>query len=249
MSNREPPITEAETLMKQRRIPEAIVLLEERVNTRPDDPRALLTLGVCHLLNGSERAFLTIYDRARLLLERLRDIPDDLARLWQKYRNLVVKVTASALIVGTAGLAGCTKSGSEQKAGEIPPAVQKTKPSDAAAQPASQISDAAPAPADAAEPANVPPPPPPDAAAKPKPTTKPRPPASMHKYSGGVYLKPDLPKQPPASSEPDKKPEPDVKPGSMHRYSGGVYLEPREPKKPHSVLEDQQDDTPPSRQS
>ncbi len=211
MSNRtRGSLTEAETLMKQHRVSEAIELFEGHLRAQPDDTRALLKLGVCHLLNGSERAFLAIYERANRTLERLREIPEDLARLWEKYRSLMVKVTASALIVGTAGmLPGCTKSGSEPspQRGATSPSegTGETQPADAAAQPgdtdlSAQASDAAPLPSDASP------------AAKADATPKP---ASMHRYSGGVYMK------------PKPKPETKPKPGTMHKYSGGVYLEPK----------------------
>jgi len=192
--------------MRRQRFPEAIELFEGHLQTQPDDTRALLRLGVCHLLNGSERAFLAIYERARRTLERLRDIPEDLARLWAKYRSLMLKVTASALIVGGVGtLPGCTKTGSETKPHGGPQEVAGDQ------QPASPsvADDVAPGPADAGETAHDTPPPPPDAAPAEKPKPEPKP-GSMHRYSGGVYLEP--------------KPEP--KPGSMHKYSGGVYLKP-----------------------
>jgi hypothetical protein len=212
MTNRNPEsLTEAETLMKQHRVSEAIELFEGHLRAQPDDTRALLKLGVCHLLNGSEEAFLTIYDRARRTLERLRDIPADLARLWDKYRSLMVRVTASALIVGGAAtLPGCTKSGSEPS-----PQPGATQPGDTAGQtvPAPQIADAAPQPDDthlSAKEIDAAPLPP-DAAPKAKADAGTTKPASMHRYSGGVYMRP--------------KPEP--KPGSMHKYSGGVYKEPK----------------------
>lgn len=208
MTNRaQGSLTEAETLMKQHRVSEAIELFEGHLRAQPDDTRALLKLGVCHLLNGSERAFLAIYERARHTLERLREIPEDLARLWEKYRGLMIKVTASALIVGTAGmLPACTKSGSEPS-----PTPGTTSPSENTGdtQPASKIADAAPQPDDTDLTAGEidAAPLPPDASPKAKADARPKP-ASMHRYSGGVYIKP--------------KP----KPGSMHKYSGGVYLEP-----------------------
>ena len=163
----------AEALMKARHFAEAIDLFEGHVRTYPDDLHALLKLGICHLLNRGERAFLAIYDQARILVERSRVLPRDVARLWKSYKGLVYKVTATALILGAGTLAGCGDSSSAHKySGGVykpPTEVQQQDP---------QATPEA-------------------AKEKPKPqvapdngTGKPPDQFSGHRYSGGVYRTP-----------------------------------------------------------
>jgi len=113
----EAQLAAAEALMKARHFAEAIDLFEGHVRTYPDDLRALLKLGICHLLNRGERAFLAIYEHARILVERSRDLPQDVARLWKSYKGLVSKVTATALILGAGTVVGCGDSSSALKDG------------------------------------------------------------------------------------------------------------------------------------
>ena len=97
--------TRAEALMRRRRFAEAIPLFERHLRDRGRDLPALLKLGICHLLNRSERAFLDIYERARRIVARLKKMPADVARLWAQYGDLVKRVTATALVLGATATA------------------------------------------------------------------------------------------------------------------------------------------------
>jgi hypothetical protein len=93
--------------MKARRFGEAIAVFEAHLAEWPDDVRALLRLGLCHLLDSSEETFVAIHGRARALIEKLREVPTDLARLWAHYQQLLRKVSATALVVGAMALPAC----------------------------------------------------------------------------------------------------------------------------------------------
>lgn len=109
--------TRAEALMKRRRFAEAIPMFEQHLRDHGDDLGALLKLGICHLLNRGEQAFLDIHQRARRIVARLKKMPADVARLWAQYGNLVKQVTATALVLGVTATA---YSGHRYSAGVSP---------------------------------------------------------------------------------------------------------------------------------
>lgn len=94
----------AEALLVQRNLRDAVRFFRIHLAHNPNDLRALLKLGICHLLNGSEQAFRNIHDRAARAMGRLAHVPADLARLWARYQSLFVKVTAAALVIGSTTL-------------------------------------------------------------------------------------------------------------------------------------------------
>ena len=188
----------AEQLMKEHRFADAARELSERLGQQPDDPQALLELGICHLLNRSEAEFLRIGARAERIIAALESPPARVSRLWSLYRSLAAQVTTAALTLGAVGAMGCDRT---------------TPPADVTAEPTPTVSTAADqpatgAPADdpsgvggAAEPTAEPSAQ--DESAAPTATaaattTQVRP---AHRYSGGVR-------------PPPKNP--------AHRYSGGV---------------------------
>lgn len=95
----------AEELLRERRFGEAIEAFQLHLEEEPRDVKALLELGICHLLNGSRQAFLRVYEEASRFLKGAKELPGDVARLWKQYRGLFKKVTAAALIVGVTALA------------------------------------------------------------------------------------------------------------------------------------------------
>jgi len=94
--------------MRQRRFGEAIELLEARLKSSPDDLRATMRLGICHLLSRSEKTFLEIHAKVKRAIDRLAAVPEDIRRLWEQYTGLMKKVTGTALLIGGASLAGCS---------------------------------------------------------------------------------------------------------------------------------------------
>lgn len=92
--------TRAEALMKRRRFAEAIPMFKQHLRGHGEDLGALLKLGICHLLNRGEQAFLDIHQRARRVVAKLKKMPADVARLWAQYGDLVKQVTATALVLG-----------------------------------------------------------------------------------------------------------------------------------------------------
>lgn len=97
--------TRAEALMKRRRFAEAIPMFKQHLRGHGDDLGALLKLGICHLLNRGEQAFLDIHQRARRIVAKLKKMPADVARLWAQYGDLVKQVTATALVLGVTATA------------------------------------------------------------------------------------------------------------------------------------------------
>jgi len=172
-------IERADQAMKERRFSDAIAAFEEHLAESPDDVRALLRLGICHLLGCSEEAFLAIHPKAQALISRTREVPEDLARLWAHYNDLLRKVSATALVMGSMALPAC----------QTPPAQERVRPVaiDAAseAQPTPK-DEAAPEPSPAGVDAGV--------AA---PTIDPDEIRPAHRYSGGVRPRPtpDLERQ------------------------------------------------------
>jgi hypothetical protein len=99
-------------LMQSHRYEEAIALFEARLRDHPTDVGALLRMGLCHLLNRSEPAFLSIHDRATALIHELDAVPTQTERLWAHYQHLFKVVTATALVVGgVASTVACGKQG------------------------------------------------------------------------------------------------------------------------------------------
>jgi len=179
--------TKAEALMKQRRLGEAIEALRRHLADEPGDLRALLELGICHLLNGSEEWFLAIRERARRALAAAGRTPAGVARLWRQYEALFRKVTATAVVLGAMTAAGCESASQQSPAGGGQGANAMTRPAPET-RPAGQVG----APATATRPSA------PETrptysghrySAGVRPTLRPRP-WSGHKYSGGVYLPP-----------------------------------------------------------
>ena len=116
--------------MKAGRFPEAIPLLEQCVAIDPIDLKSLLHLGICHLLNRSEKIFLAIFEEATLLKSRLSEIPPDAMRVFAQYESLVKKVTATALVLGTvtAAASGCGLSAHKYSGGVyVPPDTAETQ--------------------------------------------------------------------------------------------------------------------------
>jgi len=97
---------QAERLMQERRLDEAIRLFRLVVDGHPGDLQALLELGLCHLLNRSERAFLKVHQRVRCLVGRIRVLPERLARLWALYGTLAARAGVSVLVMGTLSTPG-----------------------------------------------------------------------------------------------------------------------------------------------
>ena len=119
---------EAASYMKAGRFPEAIPLLEQCVAIDPMDLKSLLHLGICHLLNRSEKVFLSIFEEATQLKSRLKEIPPDVLRVFTQYESLVKKVTATALVLGTvtAAASGCGLSAHKYSGGVyVPPDTAK----------------------------------------------------------------------------------------------------------------------------
>ena len=161
--------TDAERLMRAHRYAEAIRGFESRLADDPSDLGAMLRMGLCHLLNRSEPAFLAVHARATALIRELGAVPRQAEGLWSHYQRLFQLVTATALVVGgMASAVGCDESTSSHKySGGVyvaPDAATGGAPADASDGDAA--TDAASAPdGDAATDAT-----------------------SAHRYSGGVYL-------------------------------------------------------------
>ncbi|MBN2340415.1 MAG: hypothetical protein JXX29_00565 [Deltaproteobacteria bacterium] len=220
---------EAVQAMKAHDYSSAISLFEQKRQQMPEDLNTLLHLGICHLLNHSETAFLTIHEEAKKLRSRLAHIPEHVAEVFAQYEGLVRKVTATAVLVGTVTGAACgicsghnhsdegTQENDEKPAveesaqsTEAPDTSASSNTDSAAIEPSAPNSDSA-----STDNAAAPKPDPEEnaapAAVKPAHSGNP---VSAHKYSGGVYLKP-------------KKAD-DLQTVSSHRYSGGVFLKSRE---------------------
>lgn len=207
----------ATSSMKAHDYPTAISLFEAQRAQSPDDLNALLHLGICHLLNHSVSMFLTLYEDAKKLKNRLQHIPDHVVKVFSQYAGLVRKVTATALVVSTVAGAACGLTAHKYSGGVYQP---KEKELPAEVQPAdsdtvSGDSQASSIDADALETRDEVDPNPQDTlthdtGANDVITPSPEEDGTMsaHKYSGGVYL----------------KPQKDLKPFSAHRYSGGVSL-------------------------
>jgi hypothetical protein len=211
---------QAEQLLREHRYEEAAASFAEHLGTHPDDARALLELGICHLLNRSESEFLAVHARAERKLRAAKELPSELARLWSYYRSLVAKLGAAAL--AASAVAGCETSPVQSPDVQADTATAAAAASETAAattaEPAATgAAVAAPPGTTAGAPATTPPAVTPPAAtptattptaptatstaqfAPPPPTTTTTTPA--HRYSGGVYKPPTTP---------------------AHRYSGGV---------------------------
>jgi hypothetical protein len=171
--------------MQAHRYDEAIALLELHLRDHPTDLGALLRMGLCHLLNRSEPAFLSIHARATALIRDLGAVPRQTEGLWSHYQHLFKLVTGAALVVGgMAELVGCDH-----------PLVSAHKYSGGVYhEPAAPVGGARDQATEAYAPAENPGSG--GAAAKSTPPSTPHPQAtSAHRYSGGVYLKP-RPSQP-----------------------------------------------------
>jgi hypothetical protein len=105
-------VTVAENCMRQREFGRALTLLDEQLAKQPEDLRALLDKGLCHLFLASQEAFLDVHGRAKALVSRLKNLPDDLLRRFAEYEALAQRVTASALVVSALAMgaysAGCS---------------------------------------------------------------------------------------------------------------------------------------------
>jgi hypothetical protein len=99
-------VPRADRLMKRRLFAEAIALYEERVAAVPTDLASLLKLGICHLLNRSEKRFLKIYLQGKERMTSLSDRPAETVALWRKYEDLAVKVAGGALVIGSLAIGG-----------------------------------------------------------------------------------------------------------------------------------------------
>ena len=170
-------------LMQAHRYDEAIARFEAHLGDHPTDLGALLRMGLCHLLNRSEPAFLSIHGRATALIRELGAVPVQTERLWAHYQHLFKLVTATALVVGgMAELMGCDHpvASAHKYSGGV---YQEPGPPVGGA--ATEATEAPPKDAGSAR----------DSGAAPQPSTKPlgtaRPHAiSAHRYSGGVYHRP-----------------------------------------------------------
>jgi len=103
-------LVDAEALMAERRFAEAIAAFERHLVAQPQDLKALLKLGICHLLSRSHGAFLEVHRRAEQVIARIGTLPADVVELNELYRNLLVRVGAASLVAGTLVLnPGCTE--------------------------------------------------------------------------------------------------------------------------------------------
>ncbi|MFB3891689.1 MAG: hypothetical protein ACE15C_06670 [Phycisphaerae bacterium] len=202
----------AEDLMRQRRFGDAIEAFRMHLERHGRDLKALLELGICHLLNGSEQAFREIHERAGRMLARARKVPADVARLWEQYGALAAKVAATALVLGAMAVEGC-KSSHKYSGG-----VYEANMTQSAHRYSGGVYVQ---PIPASGPATMP-------ATTSAPASKPAP-ISSHRYSGGVYV-PPIPTDGPAVLPRTSKPAtaPTLPPSSGHKYSGGVYKAPVE---------------------
>jgi hypothetical protein len=200
--DRSGPRARAEQLLQEQRYGEAIEGFSSHLRAEPDDPEALLQLGICHLLNRSEPEFLAIHDRAAQTLGDSSELPGRLSRLWALYRSLVAKVTATALVVGAAG--ACDRAGPETASVSAEPARTTTPaPSEASA-------------AASGTAATVPEPPVPTPAA---PATTP---TAAAKSTATAGLAPSTKPTATAGLGPSAKPTSTATVAPAHRYSGGV---------------------------
>jgi hypothetical protein len=163
--------SDAERLMRAHRYAEAIAVFESRLADEPSDLGAMLRMGLCHLLNRSEPAFLAIHDRATAIIHELGAAPRQTEQLWVHYQRLFKLVTATALVVGgMASIVACDVDSAPKNSGGV------YVETDAAADDAARdtATDVVSAPdGDATVDAGA------DAAGDA---------ASAHRYSGGVYL-------------------------------------------------------------
>jgi len=161
---------DAERLMRAHRYADAIRGFESRLADDPSDLGAMLRMGLCHLLDRSEPAFLAIHARATALIRELGAVPRPAEGLWSHYQRLFQLVTATALVVGgMASAVGCDNesTSSHKYSGGVyvePDAATGGAPADASDGDAATDAAAAPD-GDAATDAT-----------------------SAHRYSGGVYL-------------------------------------------------------------
>lgn len=109
-------------LMKNRRFAEAITVYEAQLSAVPKDLSALLKLGICHLLNRSEKEFLRIFQAAQVQVAQTAELSRDVQMLWDRYKGLAARTVAGVLVVGSLAVTGCTASDS-------PPAVEAQSPS------------------------------------------------------------------------------------------------------------------------
>lgn len=211
-----PRLSEAEALMAERRFDEAIAAFEMHLAAEPQDLKALLKLGICHLLNRSRGAFLEVHRRAEKVIARMGTLPADVAGLYELYRGLLVRVGAASMIAGTLVLnQGCAES---QSLGEalFPAAKTDSRPqhrysggvrikpqSPALERPASQGTS------DAGSVA-----PPGEAASG----------ATLHRPSGENEALRPPPTSPPPAAGPVVTDEEADRHRPQHRYSGGVLL-------------------------
>lgn len=189
--------------MEEHRFGEAADELGRYLREHPDDPQALLQLGICHLLNRSEGEFFAIRLRAERLLARHAPPTPEVTRLWALYRSLAAKVTTAALALGATATVGCDRDAPPTVVPETPAATAtstapETPPPDEASPPADEAADTT------DSPFATPPPESTDSAGTTAPTTTATAPPvrPAHRYSGGV--------------------RPPTKPFPAHRYSGGV---------------------------
>lgn len=159
-------LTQAEERMRLRRFSDAIPLFEQYLEASPGDLKALLRLGICHLLDRSEEVFRSIYHRAEELIQQMKSIPEDIGHLWQQYRALFLKISATPLILGVVALSSCSEQQSAHKySGGV---YKKAEPAKT-----EEVTDKEQTPQ----------------AEEPKEEAKP-PVTSSHRYSGGVYRPP-----------------------------------------------------------
>ena len=125
-------VPRADRLMKKRLFAEAIALYEERVAAVPADLASLLKLGICHLLNRSEKRFLKIYLQGKERMASLSDLPAGTAALWRKYEDLAFKVAGGALVIGSLAIGGSTSAiaGNADVPTGTPPGVATPAPTD-----------------------------------------------------------------------------------------------------------------------
>ena len=170
----------AVALMQAHRYDEAIARFEAHLADHPTDLGALLRMGLCHLLNRSEPAFLAIHVRATALIRELGAVPRQTEELWSHYQHLFKLVTATALLVGgLAELAGC----------DHPVASAHKYSGGVYHEPGAPVGGASAQATQAYAPAENPGSGGATAEPSPGPTSPPRPQAtSAHRYSGGVYL-------------------------------------------------------------
>lgn len=102
-------LQQAENCMKQHDFAQASRLFQDYLQARPNDIKAMLEFGICCFVNRSEQTFLAIFEQAGKRIAAMKSLPEDIARLWEKYNSLVKKASITALVVGVSMSGACQR--------------------------------------------------------------------------------------------------------------------------------------------